>query len=149
MADETIFYPDDVAAAAPDRILFDLAAWPAVFLRFPELDEPRRVERVLAGFDALIGREIPFALVIRLATHDHEAEPHEAERLTNIWLKARRDPLGRFCKAMIYVTGDAAVQEAMRQRIAQVAKANPVKALHVVGDRAEGERLAAELLAAS
>jgi|GEM_PF-2008486 len=146
MKRETGFYPDSIYEAAPDPLLFDQAGRPVVFLQFPELNEENRVERVLAGFDALIDRREPFALVIALASHDHDDEPNEAERLSNIWLKNRKKDFGTYCMAIVYVTADPAVREMMEKRIVQFAKAIPIRELRVAGDRAEGERLAGRLL---
>lgn len=147
MTTETAFYSDATYAAAPDDMLFDTGEWPVAFLRFPELDEENRLERVLAGFDAMINRNEPFALVIRLASHDHDDEPHEAEKRSNIWMKRRREAFGTYCKAIIYVTPDPALQEEMRAKLPRFAKAVSVKTLRVAGERSEGERVARELLA--
>lgn len=146
MTTEMTFYSDETYAAAPDSTLFDITAWPVAFLRFPELDEEKRLERVLAGFDAMINRSEPFTLVIQLASHDHDDEPHEAEKRSNIWMKRRREAFGTHCQAIIYVTPDLSLQEEMRANLPKYRKAISVKILRVVGDRSEGERVAREVL---
>lgn len=146
MTNDPSFYSDAIAAAAPDATLFDLSNWPVAFMRFPELDEPDRLARALAGFDALMNREEPYALVIQLASHDHDDEPHEAEKISNIWVKKRREKLGAHCRCMVYVTPDPEVQEEMRGQLQKFAKAYPVKTMRVVASREEGEAAARHLL---
>ncbi len=94
------------AAPLPDTALVDISEWPIAFARFPELDEPDRVARMLTSLDRILDQRRPFVMVWTPASHDHDDEPHEDEKQSTIWLKRRKGDLQTFCKGYVYITTD-------------------------------------------
>lgn len=130
----------------PDAGLFDLSAWPIVHIRFPELDEPDRVLRILTGLERLLAQETPFVAVWTPASHDHDDEPHEDERTSNLWIKRHKLALNTHCKGYGYVTGDPALRELLSSRIKTISGRLFTFAMFVAETRAEADRHAAAIL---
>lgn len=109
--------PETFVGPLPDPVLFDLGAWPIAHIRFPELDETDRVPRVLDGLERLLAQEAPFVAIWTPAGHDHDDEPHEDERTSNIWIKQHRVALNTHCKGYGYITRDPALRDLLSKRI--------------------------------
>ena len=129
----------------PDAELFDLASWPIVFVRFPELGEDRRSERVLAGLGRLLAQERPFVVIWLPPSHAHESEPHEDEKRASLWIKQRRADLGRHCAGYIYLTTEAALRSRLTKTFPKMDKIFPFPKL-LVENRAEAVDCATRLL---
>lgn len=112
--------PAGFIGPAPRPDFFDLSQWPIAFVRFPELDETDRVQGVLDGLDRLLDQKVPFVAVWIPASHDHDDEPHEDEKTSNIWIKQRRDLLNTYCKGYVYVTQDAELGALLTKRIGTI-----------------------------
>lgn len=134
--------------AKPDAKLFDLNAWPTVFVRFPELDEDRRSERVLEGLDRLLDQQRRFVVIWVPPSHAHESEPHEDERRASLWIKRRRDDLGRHCAGYIYLTSEPALRSKLRKTFPKTDKIFPFPKL-LVESRQEAAEFASRLLSDS
>jgi hypothetical protein len=93
--------------------LFDLSAWPVVRAQYPAADLPGRMERWLGGFDALLARGAPFALVVALPDGVESEEVPEDRRAAAIWFKDRREALGQYCRALVYIVPDDVRRAAM------------------------------------
>lgn len=93
--------------------LFDISAWPVVRGRYPAPSLPDRMARWLGGFDALLARAAPFALVVALPDGVESEEIPEDRRTAALWFKDRRAALGQYCKALVYIVPDAARRTAM------------------------------------
>lgn len=105
-----------------DTILFEASQWPLVFGRFPELDEPRRVSRILDSLDAILALKQPFVMAWIPPGHEHDDEPHEDEKRSVIWIKQRKAELRTHCKGYLYVTADPALRDLLEGRLQQVRK---------------------------
>lgn len=112
--------PDGFIGAAPRADFFDLQHWPIVFVRFPELDELDRVQGVLDGLGRILDQQQPFVAVWTPASHDHDDEPHEDEKTSNIWIKNHRDALNTYCRGYVYVTRDEALGALLTKRIGTI-----------------------------
>lgn len=130
----------------PDSGLFDLADWPIVFVRFPELDEASRSERVLEGLDRLVSQERRFVVIWIPPSHAHENEPHEDERRASLWIKQRKADLGRHCAGYLYLTGEAALRARLEKSFGKMDKIFPFPKV-LVGSREEAMSRARQLLA--
>lgn len=123
----------------PDSGLFDLGAWPIVFVRFPELREERRSERVLEGLDRLLDQERRFVVIWTPPSHAHESEPHEDERRASLWIKRRRNDLGRHCAGYIYLTSDPALRSRLTRTFPKTDKIFPFPKFLVESRQEAGE----------
>jgi hypothetical protein len=104
----------------PDAELFDLSRWPIVTARFPELEENNRVDRVLNGLDAILDQKTHYAIIWLAASHNHDEESHEDEKLSNKWIKKRKSDLNRFCRGYTYVVTDTGFREELESHLAVV-----------------------------
>ncbi|KQR63179.1 hypothetical protein [Acidovorax sp. Leaf160] len=129
----------------PDAALFDIGEWPIVYARFPELDEVDRVPRTLRSLDAVLAQRQRFVIVWTPARHDHDDEPHEDERQSMVWLKARKGDLREWCAGYVYVTTDPALRTLLTSRFVTVSKLLPFPKL-LADDRDDARRQALELL---
>lgn len=129
----------------PDAGLFDLSTWPIVFVRFPELNEERRSERVLDGLDRLIDQERRFVVIWVPPSHAHESEPHADERRASLWIKRRRDDLGRHCAGYIYLTSEPALRSKLTKTFPKTDKIFPFPKF-LVESRQEAAERARKLL---
>lgn len=129
----------------PDTALFDLTAWPIAFVRFPELGEERRSERVLDGLDRLLDQECRFVVIWMPPSHAHEREPHEDERRASVWIKRRRDVLGRHCAGYIYLTSEPALRSRLTRTFPKTDKIFPFPKV-LVESREAASECARELL---
>ncbi len=93
--------------------LFDPSAWPVVRASYPAADLPARMTRWLAGFDALLARGAPFALVVALPEGVEAEENPEDRRTAALWFKDRREALGQYCRALVYIVPDDIRRAAM------------------------------------
>ncbi|MFX8608846.1 hypothetical protein ABTM33_19340, partial [Acinetobacter baumannii] len=78
--------------------LFDVSTWPVVRARYPAADLPERMYRWLGGFDALLTRAAPFALVVGLPEGVEAEENPDDRRTAAIWFRDRREVLGQYCR---------------------------------------------------
>ncbi len=101
----------------PDTAFFDLSHWPIVMARFPELAEENRVARLLDGLDSILDEERPYVVIWQIATHDHDDEPHEDEKISNQWIKRRKADLNKFCRGYVYVVSDPAFREEFEEHL--------------------------------
>lgn len=129
----------------PDPELFDIGAWPIVFARFPELEEPGRVDRVLNSLQALLDQKQRFVVVWGMASHDHDDEPHEDEKQSMIWLKRHRNELRDWCAGYVYITQDPELRALLDGRFPVVEKFLSFPK-QVVEDREEAARVAERFL---
>ncbi|MGQ3031163.1 MAG: hypothetical protein ACT60Q_22730, partial [Ferrovibrionaceae bacterium] len=81
--------------------LFDTSAWPVVRGQYPAASLPDRMTRWLGGFDVLLMRAAPFALVVTLPDGVESEEIPEDRRIAALWFRERRGALGQYCKALI------------------------------------------------
>ncbi|UUX48881.1 hypothetical protein NUH88_15915 [Nisaea acidiphila] len=132
--------------AEPDAVLFDLGAWPIVHVRFPELDEEDRVSRILNGLKCLLAQQTPFVAIWTPASHDHDDEPHEDERTSNIWIKQNRDALNTYCKGYLYITQDPELRDLLTKRIGTISGRLFDFPMAVAGSREDADRQANEFL---
>ncbi len=139
--------PSETNMTEPDPAIFDLSQWPIVQARFPELGLERRVERVLDGFDRLIARGEPFAIIWTLASHEMEEEPHEDEKRSNIWLRRRRLDLAACCRGYVYIVADPVFRTELEKHLVKVARVLPFPKL-VVETREAAEAAAGAMMAA-
>lgn len=130
----------------PDAGLFDLASWPIVFVRFPELDEDRRSERVLEGLGRLVDQEQRFVLIWIPPSHAHENEPHEDEKRASVWIKQRKGDLGRHCAGYIYLTSEPGLRAKLTKSLAKMGKLFPFPKV-LVDSREEAVTCGRRLLA--
>lgn len=119
----------------PDADLFDLGAWPITFVRFPELGEERRSERVLGGLGRMLDQQRRFVVVWLPPSHAHESEPHEDERRASLWIKQRRDDLGRYCAGYIYLTSQVILRERLKNTFPKIDKIFPFPKILVENKR--------------
>lgn len=105
-----------------DTALFDTREWPLVYGRFPELNEPDRVSRILDSLDAIIAQQQAFVLAWIPPSHDHDDEPHEDEKRSVIWIKQRKTALRAHCRGYLYITADPALRELLQGRLRSVQK---------------------------
>lgn len=112
-----ISVPAEFVGPMPRADFFDLEYWPVAFVRFPELHEEDRVHGVLEGLAGLLDQKKPFVVVWIPASHDHDDEPHEDEKTSNIWIKKHREALNTYCKGYVYVTTDAELAAFLTKRI--------------------------------
>lgn len=105
-----------------DSTLFDASAWPLVYGRFPELDEPDRVSRILDSLDAILTLKEPFVMAWTPPSHDHDDEPHEDEKRSVMWLKQRKADLRQNCRGYLYITTDVALRDLLEARLKTVNK---------------------------
>ena len=115
-----ISVPAGFNGPAPREDFFELAHWPVVIVRFPELDEEDRVNGVLEGLARVLAQKQPFVVVWIPASHDHDDEPHEDEKTSNIWIKNHRDLLNAYCKGYVYITQDKALGALLTKRIGTI-----------------------------
>lgn len=127
--------PAGFLGPAPRTDFFDLGHWPVVFVRFPELHEEDRVNGVLNGLTCLLDQQKPFVAVWIPASHDHDDEPHEDEKTSNIWIKNHRDVLNAYCKGYVYVTTDAELGALLTKRIDTISGRLFNFPMEVVADR--------------
>ena len=106
-----------------DTALFDTREWPLVYGRFPELNEPDRVSRILDSLDAIIAQQQAFVLAWIPPSHDHDDEPHEDEKRSVIWIKQRKTALRAHCRGYLYITADPALLLALLLAAAAIASA--------------------------
>lgn len=128
-----------------DPVLFDTREWPVVYGRFPELDEPDRVDRILGSLDRLLDHQQPFVMVWIPPRHDHDDEPHEDEKRSVVWLKQRKDMLRRLCAGYVYETADPTLQALLEGRLQTVRKLYGFPMV-VVSDRDSARRQAQAML---
>ncbi|MFK4259504.1 hypothetical protein [Agrobacterium tumefaciens] len=105
---------------APDAALFDISLWPIVSARFPELDEPGRLNRVLDGLDRLLEQRSGYVLIWTPASHHHDKEPHDQEKASNLWIKRRKVAINTYCQGYIYVVQDPAFERELRAQLKKV-----------------------------
>ncbi|WP_287919338.1 hypothetical protein [Comamonas sp.] len=105
-----------------DSTLFDASAWPLVYGRFPELDEPDRVSRILNSLDAILALKQPFVVAWIPPSHDHDDEPHEDEKRSVMWIKQRKADLRQHCRGYLYITTDTALRALLEERLKTVNK---------------------------
>ncbi len=105
-----------------DAALFDARAWPLIYGRFPELDEPDRVSRILNSLDAILALQQPFVMAWTPPSHDHDDEPHEDEKRSVVWIKQRKADLRQHCRGYLYVTTDPALRDLLEDRLKTVRK---------------------------
>jgi hypothetical protein len=129
-----------------DTALFDTRDWPLVFGSFPELTEPRRVDRILESLDAILALEQPFVMAWIPPSHDHDDEPHEDEKRSVVWIKQRKAVLREHCRGYLYVTDDPALRDLLEGRLRTVHKMYGFPML-VLSNREEVRLKARELLA--
>ncbi|MDH0892865.1 MULTISPECIES: hypothetical protein [unclassified Pseudomonas] len=133
--------------AQPDPDFFDLTAWPMAFIRFPELHEPERVARLLAGLDGLLARQQPFVAIWSLPSHDHDDEPHADEKAAILWIKKHKVPLNQLCQGYVYITDDSALQTLLKERLQTVSKTLYRFPMRVVANRQMAIEVAGSMLA--
>lgn len=112
--------PAGFVGPVPRADFFDLQHWPTVFVRFPELDDADRVQGVLGGLERILDQKQPFVAVWIPASHDHDDEPHEDEKTSNVWIKNHRDVLNTYCKGYVYITRDEALGALLTKRIGTI-----------------------------
>ena len=112
--------PAGFTGPLPRSDFFDLSHWPIVFVRFPELDETDRVQGVLGGLDRVLEQKVPFVAVWTPASHDHDDEPHEDEKTSNIWIKNQRVALNTYCRGYVYITQDEVLGALLTKRIGTI-----------------------------
>ncbi|QTW19991.1 hypothetical protein [Comamonas kerstersii] len=105
-----------------DNKLFDASDWPLVYGRFPELNEPDRVSRILDSLDAILALKQPFVMAWIPPSHDHDDEPHEDEKLSVMWIKQRKADLRQHCRGYLYITTDVALRDLLEARLKTVNK---------------------------
>lgn len=137
----------DFSTLRPDAALADVSEWPVAHIRFPELDEPDRVGRVLGALDALLAQRQPFAVIWSMASHDHDDEPHEDEKRATIWIRQRKGDLRAFCKGYVYVAPTQELHDLLAGRFRTVQKLYGFPLL-LADDREDARRQAQALLAA-
>ncbi len=135
----------EFAQPLPDAALFDISEWPIVYARFPELGEADRVPRVLRSLDAVLNQRRRFVIVWTPPSHDHDDEPHQDERQSMVWLKARKVDLREWCAGYLYVTTDPSLRTLLTSRFVTVSKLLPFPKL-LADDRDDARRQALELL---
>ncbi len=128
-----------------DAALFDTREWPIVYCRFPELDEPDRVSRILGSLDAILAHKQPFVMVWTPASHDHDDEPHEDEKRSVVWIKQRKTDLRGLCAGYVYIAADAQLHALLESRLQTVRKLYGFPMI-VVNDRESAGRHAQALL---
>lgn len=105
-----------------DNTLFDASDWPLVYGRFPELNEPDRVSRILDSLDAILALKQPFVMAWIPPSHDHDDEPHEDEKRSVMWIKQRKADLRQHCRGYLYITTDVALRDLLEARLKTVNK---------------------------
>ncbi|WP_339860329.1 hypothetical protein [Thalassospira alkalitolerans] len=129
--------PAGFLGPVPSPVFFDLGSWPIAFVRFPELDDDNRLEGVLGGLERLLDQKVPFVAVWLPASHDHDDEPHEDEKASNVWIKQHRTALNTYCKGYIYITRDEGLRNLLTNRIATISGRLFNFPMKVVQDRQE------------
>lgn len=129
----------------PDPDLFDISEWPLAYGRFPELDEPDRMSRVLGSLQSIIDRKQRFVIAWIPARHDHDDEPHEDEKQSMIWLKRHREELRTWCAGYVYITQDPELRALLNGRFPVVEKFLSFPK-QVVDDRDEARAVARAML---
>lgn len=138
--------PAGFTGPLPRADFFDLGNWPIAFVRFPELDEEDRVNGVLEGLERLLDQKKPFVAIWTPASHDHDDEPHEDEKTSNIWIKNHRDALNAYCKGYVYVTTDAELGALLTKRIDTISGRLFNFPMEVVANRDEALATASRML---
>ncbi len=128
-----------------DAVLCDTHEWPTVYCRFPELDEPDRVSRILGSLDAILAHKQAFVMVWTPASHDHDDEPHEDEKQSVVWIKQRKADLRQFCAGYVYIATDTKLHALLEGRLQTVRRLYGFPMI-VVSDRESARRHAQALL---
>ncbi|MCC9623913.1 hypothetical protein LPB41_19720 [Thalassospira sp. MA62] len=146
--------PFDVAAVpagfvgpAPRADFYDLSDWPIAVIRFPELGEEDRVNGVLGGLGTLLDQKVPFVAVWIPASHDHDDEPHEDERTSNIWVKHHREALNTYCRGYIYLAEDEDMFALLDERAEKIGGRLFKFPMKVVRDRETAISVGREMMA--
>ncbi len=105
-----------------DATLFDASEWPLVYGRFPELNEPDRVSRILDSLDAILALKQAFVMAWIPPSHDHDDEPHEDEKRSVVWIKQRKADLRQHCRGYLYITAEPALRALLEGRLETVKK---------------------------
>lgn len=122
-----------------DPILFDTREWPIVYCRFPELNEPNRVSRLLDSLDLILASQQSFVMVWTPASHDHDDETHEDEKRSALWIKQRKHALRAFCAGYVYLAENESLRALLEDRLLMVKKLYGFP-MRVVSNKADAQR---------
>ncbi|MDE1996589.1 MAG: hypothetical protein KGI75_29090, partial [Rhizobiaceae bacterium] len=124
-------------------VLHDVARFPIVIFR-SELAQGGFAAAWMREMDALLEGGQPFVII---SDAPSRTEDHEDFRARGVWLKANKDKLAIYCKALIHIEPDAERREALSAMVVGFARAFGVAQL-VAGDEATAEHLATSVLSA-
>jgi hypothetical protein len=85
----------------------DTTQWPTVYMKVDALLTTTAVTEYINEMEHLLAREEPFGLIYLSEMTDEEARQRrekEAQKLSNGWLKANRERMGRYCIGIAMVT---------------------------------------------